>query len=147
MRQHPLLQHNLVPLAFNAIVQDDYASAVMAIYELNEPRALAELCVASYLRTCAEYDATVEAAGFDAVRVRYRQERREAIAEIVSQALTGSALTAHVEAAARNIPAADRADFAQDVDEDLAMLSPARIAGMGITLTQLRGWLAAQNRD
>ena len=143
----PLLQHNLVPLAFNAIEQDDYASAVLAIYELNQPRALAELCVASYLRTCAEYDATAEAAGFDAVRVRYRQERREAIAEIVSQALTGSALAAHVEAAARNVPVADRADFAQDLHEDLAMLSPARIAGMGITLTQLRGWLAAKNPE
>ena len=50
----PLLQHNLVPLAFNAIEQDDYASAVVAVYELNEPRPLAELYVASYLRTCAD---------------------------------------------------------------------------------------------
>ena len=143
----PLLRHNLVPLAFNAIEQDDYASAMVAIYELNEPRPLAELCVASYLRTCAEYDATVEAAGFDAVRVRYRQERREAIAEIVSQGLTGNALTAHAEAVAQGIPATDRADFEEDLREDLAMLSPARIAGMGITVAQLRDWLAAQNRD
>ena len=143
----PLLRHNLVPLAFNAIEQDDYASAMVAIYELNEPRPLAELCVASYLRTCAEYDATVEAAGFDAVRVRYRQERREAIAEIVSQGLIGNALTAHAEAVAQGIPAADRADFEEDLREDLAMLSPARITGMGITVAQLRDWLAARNRD
>ena len=142
----PLLRHNLVPLAFNAIEQDDYANAMVAIYELNEPRPLAELCVASYLRTCAEYDATVEAAGFDAVRVRYRQERREAIAEIVSQGLTGNALTAHAEAVAQGIPATDRADFEEDLREDLAMLSPARIAGMGITVAQLRDWLAARKR-
>lgn len=141
----PLLRHNLVPLAFNAIERDDYASAMVAVYELNEPRPLAELCVASYLRTCAEYDATVEAAGFDAVRVRYRQERREAIAEIVSQGLTGNALTAHTEAVAEGVPAADRIDFAEDLREDLAMLSPARIAGMGITVAQLRDWLAARN--
>lgn len=92
-------------------------------------------------------DATVEAVYFDAVRVRYRRERRTAIAEIVSQALIGSPLTARVEAAAEDIPTADRVDFVQDLHEDLALLSPARIAGMGITLTQLRGWLAAKNRD
>ena len=142
----PLLRHNLVPLAFNAIGKDDYASAVLAIYELNEPRPLAELCVASYLRTCAEYDATVEASGFNAVRIRYRQERRAAIAEIVSQALTGDALAARAQAAAEEIPADDRAAFAQDLREDLDMLSPARIAGMGITGAQLQHWLAAQGR-
>ena len=142
----PLLQHNLVPLAFNAIEQDDYASAVVAVYELNEPRPLAELYVASYLRTCAEYDATVEAAGFDAVRVRYRQARREAIAAIVSQVLTGDALTAHANVVAQRVPATDRADFAEDLREDLALLSPARVAGLGITAAQLRDWLAAQRR-
>ena len=143
----PLLRHNLVPLAFNAIEQDDYASAVVAIYELNEPRPLAELCMASYLRTCAEYDATVEASGFDAVRVYYRQERRTAIAEIVAQALTGGALEAHVKAAAERIPAVDRDAFAASLREDLAMLSPTRIAGTGITVAQLRHWQAAQGGD
>ena len=143
----PLLRHNLVPLAFNGIDRDDYVSAVVAIYELNEPRPLAELCVASYLRTCAEYDATVEASGFDAVRVRYRQERRAAIAEIVAQVLTGSALTAYATGAAERIPAADRDAFAENLREDLAMLSPTRIAGIGVTVAQLKRWLAAQGRD
>ena len=143
----PLLRHNLVPLAFNAIEKDDYASAVVAIYELNEPRPLVEICVASYLRTCAEYDATVEASGFDAVRVRYRQERREAIAEIVASAAKGSAVTAIAREAARRLPAADQDDFMEDLHEDLVMLTPARIAGIGITAKQLRDWLALQDRE
>ena len=86
-------------------------------------------------------------AGFDAVRVHYRQERREAIAEIVAQCLTGSALTAHARASAQRVPAADRDHFAEDLREDLALLSPIRIAGTGITEAQLRVWLAARNRD
>lgn len=143
----PLLRSNLVPLAFNAIGKDDYASAVVAIYELNEPRPLAECFVASYLRTCVEYDATVEASGFDAVRVRHRHERRVALAEIVAQALAGDALTAYAKAAAERIPAADRDGFAQNLREDLAMLSPTRIAGLGVTVAQLRRWLAAQSGD
>ena len=143
----PLLRHNLVPLAFNAIEKDDYASAVVAIYELNEPRPLVEICVASYMRTCAEYDATVEAFGFDAVRVRYRQERREAIAKIVASAAKGSAITAIAREAARRLPAADQDDFMEDLHEDLVMLTPARIAGIGITAKQLRDWLALRGRE
>ena len=52
-------------------------------------RWLAELVEASYLRTCAEYDASSEASGFDAVRFRYRSQRREAVAEIVVNVAVG----------------------------------------------------------
>ena len=138
----PLLRHNLVPLSFNAVDKDDYAAAVIAVYELKEPRPMAELYAASYLRTCAEYDATVEASGFDAVRVRYRRQRRDAVAEIVANVAVGEALASRVQAAAERIPRADRDDFAADLREDLAALSPTRMAGLGITQQQLQVWLA-----
>ena len=138
----PLLRHNLVPLSFNAVDKDDYAAAVIAVYELKEPRPMAELYAASYLRTCAEYDATVEASGFDAVRVRYRRQRRDAVAEIVANVAVGEALASRVQAAAERIPLADRDDFAEDLREDLAALSPSRMAGLGITQQQLQVWLA-----
>ncbi|MDN5863577.1 MAG: Fic family protein, partial [Salinisphaera sp.] len=38
-----LVKNNLVPLSFNSIGQDDYASAMIAIYELNDPRPLIRL--------------------------------------------------------------------------------------------------------
>lgn len=41
----PLVRHNLVPLSFNDISKDDYASAVIAVYELNDTAPLAELYV------------------------------------------------------------------------------------------------------
>ena len=140
----PLLRHNLVPLSFNAVDKDDYAAAVLAVYELKEPRPMAELYAASYLRTCAEYDATVEASGFDAVRVRYRSQRREAVAEIVAHVVVGPALAGQVRAAAERVPPEHRDDFVADLYEDLAALSPPRIAGLGITQRQLQTWLAAR---
>jgi len=38
-------------------------------------------------RTCADYDSTVKAMGFDEVRVRYRQERRTVVREDILRAL------------------------------------------------------------
>ena len=140
----PLLRHNLVPLAFNAVDKDDYATAVISIYERKAARPMAELCAASYLRTCAQYDATVEASGFDAVRVRYRQQRRQAVAGIVADVALGDALAERIRAAAAEVAAEDRQAFVEDLREDLAALSPARIAGLGISQQQLRVWLAAQ---
>ena len=125
----PLLRHNLVPLSFNAVDNDNYAAAVLAVYELKSPRPMAELYAASYLRTCAEYDATVEASGFDAVRVRYRQQRRKAIAEIVADVAVGEALARRVHAVAARVPPDERDDFVEDLHEDLAALSPPRLAG------------------
>ena len=141
----PLLRQNLVPLAFNAVDKDDYATAVISIYELKEPRPLAELYAASYLRTCAQYDATVEASGFDAVRVRYRQQRREAVGGIVADVALAEALAERVVAAASEVPAEDRQAFIEDLHEDLEALSSARIAGLGISVQQLRVWLKARD--
>ena len=140
----PLLRQNLVPLSFNAVDKDDYATAVISIYELKEPRPMAELYAASYLRTCTQYDATVEASGFDAVRVRYRQQRRKAIAGIVADVAFGEALAERVRVAAAEVPADDRQAFVEDLHEDLAALSPARIAGLRISERQLRVWLTAR---
>ena len=140
----PLLRHNLVPLAFTAMAKDDYAAAVAAVYELKAPRLMAELYIASYRRTCAEYDASAEASGFDAVRFRYRSQRREAVAEIVANVAVGPVLAGQVRTAAERVPPEDRDDFVADLYEDLAALSPPRVASLGITQRQLQAWFAAR---
>jgi len=79
----PLIKGNLVPLAFSDVRVDDYMLAMIAIYELQDVRPLVDLYVYSYMRTCAAYDSTVKAMGFDEVRVRYRQQRREVAREVI----------------------------------------------------------------
>ena len=85
----PLCRHNLVPLSFKSIARDDYASAMIAVYELNDIGPIADLYLASYFRSCEEYDATVEALGFDEVRVRYRQQRRRVVGHIITKPADG----------------------------------------------------------
>ncbi len=138
----PLVQNNLVPLSFNDIEKDDYVCAVIAIYELNDVRPLQDLFVYSYLRTCRMYNATIEAMGFDKIRVMYREERRQIIRHIVTEELTGSLMEGYINSETKSlVEEEDRENFLEDVHEDLKELGPQRIAGLGITIEQLNNWL------
>lgn len=137
----PLVRHNLVPLSFNDIDKDDYASAVIVTYEQNDVIPLAELYVSSYLRSCKLYSATAEALGIDPLRVQYRQTRRDMIRDIVQQCLHGDLLNAYIQAQVEKcVPECHREKFTSDLHTDLANLAPFSIAGMGISLRDLEAW-------
>lgn len=137
----PLIRENLVPLAFSDVRVEDYMSAMIAIYELQNVKPLVDLYVYSYLRTCAAYDSTIKAMGFDEIRVRYRQERKKVVRHVILQTLTGEEIKKFVEAEAnKHIPAAARAAFVEDVLEDLEQMDESRLAGLGITPEQLQEW-------
>jgi fido (protein-threonine AMPylation protein) len=136
-----LIRGNLVPLAFSDVSVEDYMSAMIAIYELQNVQPLVDLYVYSYLRTCAAYDSTVKAMGFDEVRVRYRQERREVVRNIILQALVGEEIKKFIDAeASYRVPIAASADFKEDILEDLEQIDESRLAGLGITPEQLKEW-------
>nr|WP_240946474.1 Fic family protein [Pseudomaricurvus alkylphenolicus] len=137
-----LIKHNLVPLSFNIIEKDDYASAMIAIYELNDLQPLIDLYTISYRYSCQQYDVTAESLGFDEIRVRYRQQRRDIIRVIITDELINDALERYINTrATAMIPVESQADFIEDVWEDLNEISPTRIAGLGITQKQLQKWL------
>ena len=136
-----LIRGNLVPLAFSDVRVEDYMSAMIAIYELQNVRPLVDLYVYSYLRTCAAYDSTVKSMGFDEVRVRYRQERKQVVRSLILQMLVGEALKKFIdEKADEYVPTIVRADFIEDVLEDLEQMDESRLAGLGITPEQLKDW-------
>lgn len=141
----PLIKKNLVPLSFNDVERDDYNSAMIAIYELQDIRPILDLYLFSYMRTCAMYDSTVKAMGFDEVRVRYRQQRRTIIREIILNQLSGSNLKEYIsEKAIQWIKEEERASFIEDVMEDLKEIDLSRISGMGIMPEQLNRWIESQ---
>ena len=143
----PLVTRNRVPLSFNAIEKDDYASAMLVVYELNDPRPLMELYRASYLRGSQEYDATAEALGVDAVRVRYRGQRRDVLRGVIQERLAGQALMSRLREAAEAIPAADRPAYLEDLEEDVRELSPQRLAGLGVTREEYQRWRDRQSES
>jgi hypothetical protein len=137
-----LITNNLVPLSFKDIEKEDYTSAVFAIYELQDVRPLVDLYVFSYLRTCAMYDSTVKAIGFDEIRVRYRKERRELIREIILHGYVGGRMKVYIDSYIdRIIPEKNQEAVLTDVMEDLQYMDQSRIAGLGITATELDDWM------
>ena len=142
----PLIKNNLVPLSFNDVEREDYTSAVIAIYELQDIRPLLDLYLFSYMRTCAMYDSTIKAIGFDEIRVRYRQQRRALIRDVILNKLAGEIIKDYISAQTlKMIKEEDRVSFFEDVMEDLQEIDQNRIAGLGITPEQLNVWIAAQN--
>ncbi|MBI3237162.1 MAG: Fic family protein, partial [Chlamydiales bacterium] len=85
----PLIKNNLVPLSFNDVDRDDYISCLIAIYELHDIHPLLDLYVFSYMRTCALYDSTIRSIGFDEIRVRYREQRRTVVRNVIENVIFG----------------------------------------------------------
>lgn len=138
----PLVVGNFVPLSFNDVGKDEYMSATIAIYELFDINPMIDIFVFSYLRTCALYDVTVKSFGYDEVRVRYRQERRAVLREIISKKMNVQQVKTYLEnaGAAYKIPDHHRPAFNEDIMEDLELMDQSRIVGMGITPEQLGEW-------
>lgn len=136
-----LIKENLVPLAFRDVEVKDYMSAMIAIYELQDIRPLVDLYIYSYLRTCAAYDSTVKSMGFDEVRVRYRQQRRAIVREVILRLLVGEPMQRFIaQQAEQGIDSVDRQLFIEDVFEDIALMDDSRLAGLGVTSDELQVW-------
>lgn len=144
----PLITGNLVPLAFSDVEVSDYMSAMIAIYELQDVHPLVDLYVYSYMRTCAAYDSTVKALGFDEIRVRYRLQRRKIIREIILQEMTGPRVGIFImEEGSHVIPKEDLDSFIGDILEDLEQMEESRTAGLGLTPAQLDKWLQIYRKN
>jgi hypothetical protein len=141
----PLIQNNYVPLSCNDIERSDYASAMIAIYELQDVRPLLDLYFFSYLKSCVLYDTTVKAVGFDEIRVRYRLQRRALLREVLVNQLSGKTMHEYISSqAAKLVHEENRPSFIEDVFEDLREMDLARLAGLGVTPAQLTAWMAVQ---
>jgi len=137
-----LITKNLVPHSFNDVSVEDYMSAMIAIYELQDVRPLVDLYAYSYIRTCAAYDSTVKALGFDEVRIRYRQQRREIIRDVILRGMSKSVAQTYIEEESRKeMPKEDQKAFVKNANEDLEQMDQSRISGLGITPEQLNEWI------
>lgn len=138
----PLINNNLVPLSFGGIKQDDYTSAMIAVYELQNVNPLIDLYVYSYLHTAKIYDVTVEAINFDPVRVQYRQQRREIIRHIILHQLHGPSAEKFIESElVKTVQPDDQAQVSRNIHEDLEQLGVHSMVGLGVTPEELEAWL------
>jgi len=137
----PLIKQNMVPLSFNELNKEDYLSSMLAVYELNDVSAMVDLYYFSYLRTCQAYDATVESVGFDPIRVKYRQQRRNLVAKIIREKMIGTAKkNSIVDVCNHEVSNNEQSQFITSVEDDLRELTTNTIAGLGISQLEFKQW-------
>jgi len=129
------------PHSFDAIEQSHYIDAMLAVYEINNIKPLVDLYIYSYRHTAEKYNVTMEAIGFDRVRVQYRQQRKEMIRHIIIKKLHGSEMDQYIKSRSEKfVDPNDQMQFIRNIHEDLEQLSPQNIIGMGITMKQVQNW-------
>ncbi len=137
----PLIKHNLIPLSFNAVDKDEYISSMLAIYEYIDPRPLAELYVAAYLRSYSEYQALSVEVGIDIIHVRYRALQRKLMAKMIHEKITATDIKTAIQAFAReNIPVGDQEAFIENTLHQIDTLEDYKIVGMGISVQEFLEW-------
>jgi len=82
----PLIQHNLCPLSFLDVPEDQYINGLLGVYELNRIELLRDVFVWTYERSCQRYQVVRHALGApDAFRLRYRQALIDCVGEAIRQ--------------------------------------------------------------
>ncbi|MFT7006297.1 MAG: Fic family protein [Colwellia sp.] len=128
------IQHNLCPMSFIDVPQEDYFKSLLYFYETNQIEPALELFEWAYLRSCDQYDVVTESLGeIDTYRIQHRADRKIAMGHIIRQKLDDAAVNQYLEQYCRdnNIPSEDK--FISMTLSDLAQLHEGSIIGLGIT--------------
>lgn len=137
----PFIQHNLCPMSFIDVPQEDYFKSLLYFYETNQIEPALELFEWAYLRSCEQYDAVTESLGeIDTYRIRHRSIRKIAMGHIIRQKLDEVAANQYLEQFCKdnNIPSEDK--FISMTLSDLAQLHEGSIIGLGITEKMFIQW-------
>lgn len=135
----PLMLYNCSPLSFLDVTPEDYALAMMGVYEQRDLSMAVDLFEWVYRRSINRYAVMIEAMGVpDPVRLQYREALNEAIGAIVREGQT-------VEQAVTELGLADdqREPFCALLKEELRILALHNCARYRLTLKQAGAWIAA----
>lgn len=138
----PLIKHNLTPLSFADVPRQTYTEAVLGVYELNEIALLKDVFMWAYERSAARYAAIRQSLGEpDPFRLRYREQFRQLIAELVRARVGRKDATARIGAwSEQEIDSRDREHFAEIVEAELIGLHEGNFARYRISPSEFAAW-------
>jgi Fic family protein len=133
----PLLLSNCAPLSFLGVEPDEYACAMMGVYEECNVALAVELFEATYRRSILKYHAALEAFGAaDPLRLRYRPRLGESIRRVIGGEELADILPE------LQIPDADRDAFLGLVRTELAHLESWNCARYRVPMSAVEAWIA-----
>ncbi len=138
----PLIQSNLAPFSFASIPKRDYTDAILAVYELNETCILSDVFAWAYRKSAAQYAIIREEIGEpDPVRVRYREELKTCVREVVVEGLDKPTAARAVRRWAKlEITASHQERFIEMAEALLISLSEGNIVRMRIRKSEFDAW-------
>ena len=140
----PLIRHDLCPLSFLDVPEDQYINGLLGIYELNRIELLRDVFVWTYERSCQRYHIVRHALGEpDAFRLRYRKALIDCVGEAIRQvgqgkiADAGEILSSLVE---DRVPEDDREHFLKIAREEIAALHEGNFARYRLRPGEFLAW-------
>lgn len=139
----PLNRRNLAPLSFVDVPQELYIQGLLGIYELRRTELLKDVFIWAYERSSSRYAELRQSLGEpDAFRLRYRDDIRILVAEIISNTLSQQAAQKRILTYAAQVPETDRAKFIEVVETELLSLHDGNFARYRIRPSEFAAWKA-----
>jgi len=137
----PLNHHNLAPLSFTDVPNDVYTQGMIGFYELNRIELLKDVFLWAYERSAARYAVIRQSLGDpDPFRLKYREEIRAFMAEIVSNSLPPKDGKARIKEHAQKLPQPDQDKFIETVETELLTLHEGNFARYRIRPSEYNAW-------
>ncbi|MBN3785746.1 Fic family protein [Burkholderia sp. Ac-20353] len=134
----PLMLYNCAPLSFLDVDAQDYAFAMMGVYEHRDVAIAADLFEWAYRRSIKKYAVTLEAMGIpDPMRLQFRAALTEAIGNIVRDSKTTDEAIA-----ALSLTPEQAGQFRPLLEAELRALDLHNCARYRLTLGQTKKWIA-----
>jgi Fic family protein len=144
----PLNLVNQSPITFAEVPKDLYIKGLLAIYESNDITLLKDVFIWAYERSAAKYAAVRQSLGEpDPFRLKYREELKVIISEIISSAMTRQELTDFLEEKSKEISIADQTRFAKEVQTELKALHEGNFARYRVTPKEFQRWKSKWNQN
>jgi Fic family protein len=142
----PFIRHNLCPLSFIELPQQDYVDALLGVYELNRIELLRDVFVSAYAHSCQHYVAVIrDLVPPDVFRLRYRRALSEVVAGIVrsGDALTASTVRARIPS---TVDASDQDHFVDLVLGEFKSLHAGNAVRFGLRPLEFAAWKEDRKR-
>jgi len=137
----PLNKHNLAPLAFVDVPEDVYVQGMLGVYELNRVELLKNVFMWAYERSALRYSALRQSLGEpDTFRLKYREDIRSLVTEIVSNAMPPEDARRLIRIKAATLPDKDQSKFTETVDTELLSLHEGNFARYWIRPSAFARW-------
>lgn len=135
----PLMLYNCSPLSFIGVDTQDYAHAMLGVYEHTNPSLAADLFAWAYRRSVQKYGVILESVGApDPFRITYRETLSQVIQSVVRDHIS---MSSAIDKA--SIPEKDRKRFEDMLDKELSTLGPHNCARFRLGIRDVEEWVWA----